>query len=184
MSKIVMLRNVRCSFPQLFEAKTGVSGTTFNPGASFILDPSENSETLEEIKEAIKSVIAENAVLKKSPPSKDKFCLRESDREDYPEGSYILKASNPVPPIVLGKNRERLTKETNTIYSGCYVNAKIEVWGQTNAWGKRVNAKLIAIQFAEDGEPFGAYISEAKAVEGFEDLEEAGEERQQKLDFM
>lgn len=28
------------------------------------------------------------------------------------------------------------------VYSGCYVNARIELWAQDNANGKRVNAKL------------------------------------------
>ena len=41
-------------------------------------------------------------------------------------------------------------------YSGCYVNAVIEVWAQDNEHGKRLNARLKSVQFFKDGEAFGA----------------------------
>lgn len=39
-------------------------------------------------------------------------------------------------------------------YSGCYVNVSLDVWAQANQYGKRINAKLLAVQFARDGDPF------------------------------
>ena len=50
---------------------------------------------------------------------------------------------------------EPLTEDDNRIYSGCYVNASVELWYQKNAYGKRVNANLLGIQFFKDGEAFG-----------------------------
>jgi hypothetical protein len=43
----------------------------------------------------------------------------------------------------------------NRPYSGCYVNCIIELWAQNNAYGKRINANLLAVQFYKDGQPFG-----------------------------
>jgi hypothetical protein len=49
-----------------------------------------------------------------------------------------------------------LTEDDNVVYAGCYVNAIITLWVQNNSYGKRVNAQLDGVQFAKDGEPFGA----------------------------
>jgi hypothetical protein len=38
-------------------------------------------------------------------------------------------------------------------YSGCYVNALVELWAQAHAeHGKRINASLMGVQFSKDGE--------------------------------
>ena len=49
--------------------------------------------------------------------------------------------------------------EEGAPYSGCYVNVKVEFWGQ-EADGERgipnrLNATILAVQFARHGEPFG-----------------------------
>lgn len=48
-------------------------------------------------------------------------------------------------------------------YNGCYVNVVLDVWAQENGYGKRINAKLLAIQFSADGDSFsgGAGFDEA-----------------------
>lgn len=44
-------------------------------------------------------------------------------------------------------------------YSGCYVNLKVEFWGQdadgTRGIPNRINATILAVQFARHGDPFG-----------------------------
>lgn len=70
----------------------------------------------------------------------------------------------------MGKNKEVIKSEDDCeIYSGCFVNAKINLWAQKNTYGKRINCELIAIQFASDGEALdGVSVSTDKAMEGFE----------------
>lgn len=53
---------------------------------------------------------------------------------------------------------KKLTAADGRIYAGCYVNAVINLWAQDNQWGRRINAKLLSVQFADDGEKlsFGA----------------------------
>ena len=48
-----------------------------------------------------------------------------------------------------------LTRPQNRIYSGCYANVQIKLWAQNNKYGKRINAELLAVQFAADGPAFG-----------------------------
>lgn len=52
-------------------------------------------------------------------------------------------------------NVQELKRPQSVIYSGCYVNAQIGFWLQDNKFGRRVNAELLAVQFAEDGDAFG-----------------------------
>ena len=62
-----------------------------------------------------------------------------------------------------------LTEADGLVYSGCYVNARVELWVQDNANGKRINAKLLGIQFVRDGDAFGAGSAPAKPTD-FSDL--------------
>ena len=74
-------------------------------------------------------------------------------------GCMSIKASTKRRPIVINRDKSPITEDDGIIYPGCYVNAIIEVWAQNNAWGKRVNANLLGVQFVADGEPFGSGVS-------------------------
>lgn len=176
MGNHIIVKHVRCSFPQLYKAE--VKGDQkFNPGITVLLDPKEHAGDILDIKNEIDSIIAGDSRLKKSPPKGNKLCLKgpdsESYRDEYPPGCHILKAGNTKGPLVLHKDLSRMTEDDDKIYSGCYVNVKVELWGQDNQFGKRVNAKLLAVQFSDDGESFdGSYVSEETAAEGFGALED------------
>ncbi len=60
-----------------------------------------------------------------------------------------------------GTGVEALQRPQSVIYSGCYVNIQLAFWVQDNNYGKRVNADLLAVQFAGDGEAFGGGASGA-----------------------
>ena len=61
-----------------------------------------------------------------------------------------------------------LVAENGKPYSGCFVNASLELWAQDNNYGKRVNATLMGVQFYKDGDSFsgGGVASE----DDFDDL--------------
>lgn len=104
----------------------------------------------------------------------EKLCWRDGDLEDwegYPGCFYISSSSSPKKgqPVITARpavvtNRkdgngnwiEAQPGGAASPYSGCYVNATIEVWAQDNEHGKRLNARLKAVQFFKDGEMFGA----------------------------
>lgn len=95
------------------------------------------------------------------------------------EGNWVIQAhakANTPPALVktVGGKNVRLDRETQTdIYSGCYVNAIVELWAQDNQWGKRINAQLAGLQFVRNGEPFSggrpAAADDFDTVEGDED---------------
>ena len=71
-------------------------------------------------------------------------------------------AAEDRPPVLFdiyldpATNRPRaLTRPQNRIYSGCFANVQIKLWAQNNKFGKRINAELLAVQFAADGPAFG-----------------------------
>jgi hypothetical protein len=174
MSKHLIIKEARCSFPQLYGSRVE-DGEHFGPGIVLVLEKEKHKGVIEQIKALMREAIAENPKLSAQPPKGDKLCLRRPDRDElnYLEGNLILRAGNPNPPVVLYPDGKTImTEATNKIYSGCYVNAKVEIWGQVNKFGKRVNAKLIAVQYVPKDAPSfdGTYVSPEEAVKGFGSL--------------
>ena len=152
MSKII-LKNVRVSFPSLFK-KGSFNGEETKYEATFLLNKEEHADSIAEIKAQIADLVKVN--LKGAKVPADKLCLRDGDEVEYDgyAGCYSIKCSTKKRPIVIDRDRSPLTEDDNKPYGGCYVNASIDLWVQNNAYGKRVNSTLLAVQFAKDGEPF------------------------------
>ena len=152
MSKII-LKNVRVSFPSLFK-KGSFNGEETKYEATFLLNKEEHEDSIAEIKAQIADLVKVN--LKGAKVPADKLCLRDGDEVEYNgyAGCYSIKCSTKKRPIVIDRDRSPLTEDDNKPYGGCYVNASIDLWVQNNAYGKRVNSTLLAVQFAKDGEPF------------------------------
>lgn len=167
--QFIMLKNVRLSFPSLFR-KAEFDGKETKYEATFILDPVVNKAEIDLLKKAIGGVVADK--LKGAKLKSDKLCLKMADDADRPEyvGKWLIKGSSNRMPVVLTAGRQHVTEEGKSpMYSGCFVNAKVSLWGMDNKWGKRVCCELIAIQFFEDGENLdGSYISPDVAADGFE----------------
>lgn len=110
--------------------------------------------------------------------------------EGYPDHIY-LKARNKVRPLLLDRNEKPIDalKGKDIPYGGCYAHIIINVWAQDNEYGRRINAKLLGVMFAAEGEPFGSGPQRASASafaglsssdgeldepDGFEDDEDLG----------
>ncbi len=179
MGKHIIVKEVRCSFPRLYGTEVR-DDQSFGPGIALILEAVKHKAVLELIKNEMRLAIANTPKLKANPPAPDKMCLKKPEDENlkYMPGNLIVKANNPRPPEVLhADGRTKMTEATDKIYSGCYVNAKIEIWGQANKWGRRVNAKLIAVQYVpKEAASFdGSYVSPEEAVTGFDSLDEGAD---------
>jgi hypothetical protein len=153
MSKI-KLNNVRLSFPSLFQKAT-FEGKETKFEATLLLDKDAHAESIAEIQAAIKVAIKEK--LGGAKVGADKLCMKDGDESDYEgyAGTMSLKAANAKRPLVIDRDKTPLAESDNRPYSGCYVNCIIELWAQNNAYGKRINANLLAVQFYKDGQPFG-----------------------------
>jgi len=148
----IKLNNVRLSFASLFKKATfGGEETKFE--GTFLIDKDDQVDTIAEINTAIAAMLKE----KKAKLSPDRICFKDGDEIDYDgyAGHMSIKASNAKRPIVIDRDKSPLVEDDGKPYSGCYVNAIVELWFQDNTWGKRVNANLLAVQFVRDGEPFG-----------------------------
>ena len=148
----IKLKNVRLSFASLFKKATFGGEETKYEG-TFLIDKETQADQIAEINTAIAAMLKE----KKAKLSPDRICFKDGDEIDYDgyAGHMSIKASNAKRPIVIDRDKSPLTEDDGRPYSGCYVNAVLELWFQDNTWGKRVNANLLATQFSKDGEPFG-----------------------------
>lgn len=153
MSGKIKLKNVRLSFPSLFR-KAQFQGEETKYEATFMLDKEEHADEIAEIKAQVKDAIKEH--LKGAKVPADKICLKDGDesgRDEY-EGHYTIKCSNNKRPKVIDRDKSPLAEDDGRPYSGCYVNAVLDLWAQNNSYGKRINANLLGVQFFKDGEPF------------------------------
>lgn len=172
MSDFIMLKKVRVSFPHLF-SRPFVNGEEGKCGATLMLDPIKNPVAIKAIETQIDELV--NTRFKGRNVSSERLCLRageEKGRSEY-QGLLVLSANSKGKPLVISTSGKDLIthQEDCPIYAGCYVNAKVRLWTQNKHYGKRINAELIAIQFAGDGEPLdGAYVSVDEAMAGFGDI--------------
>lgn len=172
MSKII-LKNVRLSFPSLWETEAYNGVDTGKFGATFLLDKDADADQIKEIKAAL--VNAAEDKFGKPVPKSVKFCLQDGDEKEYDgyANTYAIKATTKKRPAVIDRSKTPVAEADGVIYAGCYVNASIDIWVMDNSYGKRVLASLNGVQFAKDGETFGVG---GNAADDFDALEEATEE--------
>lgn len=165
-----MLKNVRLSFPSLFQ-RSVFNGDEGKFEATFLLDKTEHAELLKKIDKEIKKGISENLQDARIPASK--LCLKDGNDQEYAgyAGCMSFKASNNKRPLLVNRDKSQLTEDDDKLYAGAYVNATVELWYQNNNYGKRVNANLLGVQFFKDGERLGGSGSSA-SVDDFDDFDD------------
>lgn len=178
----IRLNNVRLAFPKIWEPEAFNGSGEPACSASFLIDPKSQKAELDKLAAAIKQVAAEkwgakaDAMLK-SIVAKGDVCLRDgAEKAEYDgfEGMKFVAARNKARPLVLDRDRTPLTQADGRPYGGCYVNVSLDVWPQDNGYGKRINAKLLAIQFVRDGDAFGGGASGSAA--DFDDISDDGDD--------
>ena len=177
----VHLKDVRISFANIFDAKqvNGQGDAKFS--AAFIFG--KDSPAKAEVEKAIVAAANEKWGAKagevlKALKAADKLAMHDgdakSDNDGY-AGNLFVNASNKTRPLVIGTQREPLVAADGKPYSGCYVNAIVEVWAQDNSFGKRVNASLLGVQFLRDGERLSG--GGVAAADDFEAIPEKAAEK-------
>jgi hypothetical protein len=171
----VVLKSVRGAFLNLWEPKqyNGTGEAACN--GNFIIEKG-NDAALKVMTDAIKQVAQEKWGAKagdmlKALKAKGDLCLHDgAEKAEYAgfDGNFFVSARNKARPIVVDRDRSPLTQADGRPYSGCYLNVSIDVWAQDNGYGKRINAKLLAVQFVKDGEAFGG--GAVGSADQFDDL--------------
>ena len=169
---VVVLKNVRLSFPKLFTPEASVPGGPVKFGASFLIDPDTadgkaNIKTMEAaISHVAKKAWADKAERIRSSLDEDRKCLREGNKATNSEGEIYdgyadmkyVTASNKKRPQVLNRDKTPVVEEDGVLYGGCYVDAVVSVYPTTKKeqGGNGIFASLEIVRFRADGESFGA----------------------------
>lgn len=168
------LKNVRLAFFDGF-VPVAFEGDGEKKYASTFLVP-KKSPQIKEIDAAILEVATAawkdkaKTVLASIKSNPNKYCFQDGDTKSYDgyAGHMALAAKNKKRPTIVDKDKTALVEEDGKPYSGCYVNASVEIWAQDNKWGKGIRASLRGIQFVRDGDAFSA--GSVASEDEFEDL--------------
>lgn len=174
----VKLQNVRLFFNDLFEAKAFQPGDTPRYSAVFGV-PKSDKKQLALLEAAFKAEATEgwktkaDVMLKSFRPQSGKFCLRDGDDVTWEgaEGCMVLTAHRKQSdgrPNVRDARNTQIAPEDGTIYSGCYVNAYVDIWGQTKKDMSGIRCSLIGVQKYADGDSFSGAAKPSD--DDFEDI--------------
>lgn len=166
----ILVKDVRLSYPHLFEKWGKNEGEKKKYSAKFHLDKKTHAEEIKALAAHIGKMMTD--VFKARLPS-DKLFLRngaDMGKEEL-EGVWVISASEDKAPDVINRDKSRINENDDIIYAGCRVNVLIRPWAQKNDYGKRVNANLLAVQFVRDDEPFSG-IERPDIDEAFDDVSE------------
>lgn len=161
MGKRMKLNNVRLSYVNVFKARAMEEGQEPKYSTQVII-PKDHPQ-INDYKKAILEVAKDKfpkLVKDNKMPAKLKKPLRDGDEErgDEPEvygGMYFFNASNKKRPTVVDRDTTPLSEDDNVIYSGCYANIYVDLFGYDTAGNKGVSASLGGVQFKKDGEALG-----------------------------
>lgn len=156
----VALKNVRLSFPDLFEPRPFKAGDKPKYKSTFLIE--KDSAQAKAVEAAIKEVAKAkwgakaDAVLKGIRGNPNKFNFQDGDTKDYDgySGMMALSASNQARPLVIDRDKTPLSAQDGKPYAGCYVNATVEFFAYDNS-GNGISASLKGVQFVKDGDAFG-----------------------------
>ena len=176
----VLLKDVRLSFANLFEAKQvqGQGTAKFSVASLFPKDHPQKAELERGIVEAAKAKWGEAKYgdVLKALKAGDRLCVHDGDSKPDIEaykGMLFINASNKTRPLVIGPDRAPLVAADGKPYSGSYANVIIEVWPQDNQFGKRINASFLGVQHVKDGERLAG--GGVAAADDFEEIPQEGQ---------
>jgi hypothetical protein len=167
----ILVKNVRLSYPHLFQKWGKNEGDKKKYSATFLMDKKTHAADIKALGSHVAALMTE--YFKGRIPS-DKLFIKDGDGENgKPEtkGYFTLKASEDRAPDVINRDKSRINEDDDIVYAGCYVNVLLRPWKQQNNFGKRVNANLLAVQFVKDGERFSS-IERPDTDEAFDEVPE------------
>lgn len=194
MTQQLYITNARVSFANgLFEPASVEPGQKEKYGADFILQPDSkvfaiaadgkrvpttlNDAQLKVADEAWKGKGA--AMLAALEPSKkairngDLRVNKNGDVYDGYAGNTYITAKTSIRPLVIDSDKSPLTQADGRIYSGCYVNVRLDLYANTAPSKKGVFAGLKGVQFVRDGDAFGG--GSPARVDEFDEVSEGAE---------
>lgn len=173
----IVLKGVRIAFADgLFSAKAfeGKGDARYN--CTFLIEKgSDNDKVIRaEMSRVAKKEWDDRAgaIVQSIDGRPQSCCYYSGDLKDYDgfRGKMALSAvrsQKKGAPLVIDRDKSQLTINDGRPYSGCVVNAKVQIWAQDNQYGKGIRCTLEAVQFSKDGEAFGT--GGPATADGFEE---------------
>lgn len=188
---IILLQDVRLSFPHLAEPqvnvkeKTGEKRTSYNADFIMLPDHSGYKQFMARVGALAQEKWKEHAgaVLQLIQGDKRSRCYGSGEevvnkKTFKPYDGYVgmvhIAAGKDTPPQVIQAdgtpvdpgNTMAYQMLTRKMYGGCRVNVAVKPWVQDNSYGRGVRCDLVAIQFFKDDTPFGEGAVDASAMFG------------------
>lgn len=161
-SRRVVLKNVRLSYPHLFEPRAAVEGADPKYSTA-ILVPKDNEMAQTAINEAVKAAIVDGIASKwgGKKPSGLKLPLRDGDELDefgtfersgseYRDCKYFSASSKTKPGVVAGRDRDPALPED--VWPGEYAVVSITFFAYSAAGNRGVSAALNNVWVLGKGE--------------------------------
>lgn len=160
---------VRLAFPAIYEPRAMANDPSSKPayGGKIITKPGGANDKLlldamlkvaEEKwpgkgKQVLDKLIADKKVCYVQGPYLD----GDGEARDGFEGMHHLSVrSEKLKPTVKNKFNQTVTEgDPGAPYAGCHTHIAADVWAQDNNFGRRINATLQGVMFADDGPAFG-----------------------------
>jgi hypothetical protein len=163
----IRVDTVRLSYPHLARPQVETDDDGNKKGESysgkFQMPKATHRAAKDLLKEAIEGLLKEHKL--KALPSEKKF-LRDGDQSGKPEdeGMFLISAREKKRPSCRHRNKSPMDKEEieERLYGGAWVTVLIKPWFQSNGFGKRVNANLLAVQEVRGLDPDGNPYPDAK----------------------
>jgi hypothetical protein len=121
----------------------------------------KNHPQMKDLKAAIQSVMeakfgAKWQAVLKAAELQQKSCLRDGDTKDGEgfQGNMFVSANSDTRPSTFNVDKTIVTQDDGIIYSGCYVNASLDIYAFDNV-SKGNSAGLRGVQFLRKGDAFG-----------------------------
>jgi len=191
MSDLILLSNVRLSFPHLVEPQRKISPETgkerVSYSADFIMPPDHAGfkQFMVKVNEMALAKWKENAanVLAMVNADRKLRCYGDGNTKvngktfqpyDGYAGQVYITAGRDNPPQIIQAdgtpidptNTMAYQMHTRAMYGGCRVNVAVKPWLQENKHGRGVRCDLAAVQFAGDDKPFGEGVTDASGMFG------------------
>lgn len=166
----ILIKDVRLSYPHLFEKWGKNEGDKKKYSAKFLLDKKTHEAEIKALAAHIVGI--ETETFKGRLPNDKRFLTDGAvQNKEGMDKYWVISASEDTAPDVINRDKSRINEKDDIVYAGCYVNVLIRPWTQNNSYGKRVNANLLAVQFVRDGDKFSG-IERPDTDEAFDAVEE------------
>ena len=191
MSEIILLSNVRLSFPHLAEPQRQVNESNGKERISYnceFIMPQDHAgfqqfmqryaamalEKWKEHGQAVMGMIQTDRKLRCFGRGEEKVNKKTFQPYDGYAGHVFITAGRDSAPQMIQADGQPIDP-TNSMgyqmlarkmYGGCRVNAAVKPWLQENSYGRGIRCDLIAVQFAGDDVAFGEGAVDASKLFG------------------